>query len=62
MGIPEKLDSARIVYILGVWALGCLESGRSDSRRLVLGKLDACSLVTWTQKSKIALYRQRCSR
>ena len=47
MGIPEKLDFARIVYTLGLWAPGCLESGP-----LVFGKLDACTLVAWTEKLK----------
>ena len=57
MGITEKLDSARIVYTLGLWAPGYLESGR-----LVLGKSDAWILVAWTQKTKIAFCRQRCIR
>ena len=53
MGIPEKLHSTRIVYTPGFWAPGCLESGSSDTGRLVLGKLDPWTLVTWTQKLKL---------
>ena len=49
MGIPEKLDSARMVYILGLWVSGCLESGHSDIGRLALGKLDACILLSKVQ-------------
>ena len=37
-GIPEKLDSGRMVLTLGLWTLGCLNSGRLHS-----GHLD-----TWT--------------
>ena len=40
MDIEEKLDSARIVYTLGLWAPGCLESGRWEPGRLVLRKLN----------------------
>ena len=40
MDIPEKLDSARIVYTLGIWAPGGLESWRSDS--------DAWCWKNWT--------------
>ena len=50
MGMPENLDSPRIVYTLGLWVPGRLESGSSDSGRLVLGKLDAWTLVSLTQK------------
>ena len=59
MGLPENLDSAP--HSLHAWTLGRLESGSSDSRRLVLGKLDAWILVAWTQKIKIEFYRQSCS-
>ena len=59
--MPENLDSARIVYTLGLWAPGRLESGSSDSGRLVLGKLDAWTLVAWTQKVKTEFYRHRCN-
>ena len=56
MGIPEKLNSARIGYKLGLWAPGYLESGR-----LVFGKLGAWTLDAWDLKTKNAFYRQRCS-
>ena len=48
MGLLEKLDSSRIVYTLGLWQPECLEFGRLDSGRLVLGQKDA-----WTRKIKI---------
>ena len=35
MGIPEKPNSARLVYKLGFWTPGCLEFGYSDSGHLV---------------------------
>ena len=35
MGIPEKANSAPLVYKLGFWTPGCLESGCSDSGHLV---------------------------
>ena len=60
MGMPKNLESARIVYTLGLWATGRLESGSSDSGRLILEKLDAWTQATWTQKMKIEFYRQRC--
>ena len=44
MGILEKLDSVRIVYTVGLEARGCLESRRSESGRLVFGKLDGWTL------------------
>ena len=53
MGIPEKLESARNVYTLGLCEPVCLESGCSDTGRLVIGKLDAWILVAWTQKLKM---------
>ena len=51
MGLLEKLDSSRIVYTLGLWQPECLEFGRLDSGRLVLGQKDA-----WTQKIKICIF------
>ena len=48
MGLLEKLDSSRIVYTLGLWPPECLEFGRLDSGRLVLGQKDA-----WTRKIKL---------
>ena len=54
IGILEDPKSAQIVFTLGLWASGCLESGRSDSRRLVLWKLDA-GLWTLAPK-KIKMY------
>ena len=50
MGILEKLDSARIVYTLGLWQPKCLEFGHLDSGRLILGQKDAS-----TQKIKICI-------
>ena len=50
MGLLEKLESSRIVYTLGLSPPECLEFGRLDSRRLVLGQKDA-----WTQKIKICI-------
>ena len=50
MGILEKLDSARIVYMLGLWQPECLEFGRLDSGRLVLRQKDAS-----TQEIKICI-------
>ena len=60
MGMPKNLESVRIVYTLRLWAPGRLESGSSDSGRLILEKLDAWTLATWTQKIKIEFDRQRC--
>ena len=34
MAMSENLDSARVVYTLGLWAPERLESGSSDSGRL----------------------------
>ena len=50
MGLLEKLDSSRIVYTLGLWPPECLEFGRLDSGRLVLGQKDAL-----IQKLKICI-------
>ena len=50
MGPLEKLDSSRIVYTLVLWQPECLEFGRLDSGRLVLGQKDAS-----TQKIKICI-------
>ena len=59
MGMAENLGSTRIVYTLVLWAPGRLKSGSSDSGRLVLGKLNAWTLVAWIQKMKIEFYSQR---
>ena len=45
MGISEKLESSNIVYTLGPWVPGCLESRCLDS--------DASSLDKWTLGLKI---------
>ena len=50
MGLLKKLDSSHIVYTLGLWQPECLEFGRLDSGRLVLGQKDAS-----TQKIKICI-------
>ena len=60
MGMPKNLESVRIVYTLRLWTPGRLETESSDSGRLILEKLDAWTLATWTQKIKIEFYRQRC--
>ena len=56
MGIPEKLDYARIIYTLELWAPGYLEFGNSDSGRLVFLKLDA-----WTPKKLILHFTVKCT-
>ena len=48
-GIPEKLDSGRMVWTLSLWTLGRLDSGRLDSKRLGAWPLDAWDLDAWTQ-------------
>ena len=51
-GIPEKLDSGRMVWTLrlwtlGLWTLGRLDSGRLDFERLGAWPLDAWNLDNW---------------
>ena len=56
-GIPEKLDSGRMVWKLrlwtlglwihGLWTLGRLDSGRLDFERLGAWPLDAWNLDNW---------------
>ena len=42
-GIPEKMDSGCTVWMLGLWTLGCLDSGLLDA-----WTLDAWMLALWT--------------
>ena len=53
VGIPENLNSERMVWTFGLWTVGRLDSGqlvagRVDSGRLDYGRLDAWTLDAWT--------------
>ena len=50
MGLLEKLESSHMVHTLELCPPECLEFGRLDSGRLVLGQKNA-----WTQKIKICI-------
>ena len=51
--MPKNLESVRIVYTLRLWAPGRLESGSSDSGRLILEKLDAWTWPLGPKKLKL---------